>query len=308
MSEAKPPTTSISRVDPALLATVVKIESQATLHSAAAIGTGFIVSCEGTWASKQQRLPFLITNKHVVGDWTLADGDILEYRQTIRVSFYGGAGGAFTPITIQLLKPDGSPLPTRLRLAQDPKVDVVAVFLGGVPLPEGPAPRLNSLDTTYLLPFQNITSWATNIGDQVFALGYPLGITSARTSYPIAKVGCLATVPGEVFAIDVPTESRNCTRCSVHLEGKLLVVDGLIVPGNSGGPIVLPSEVKLRIDSATSQFQYLKEMTKNYVIGMVSMGIGQSGLTLAYSSDYLLDLIREFCAELDKGTAQAEAA
>jgi len=308
MNETQPPTYPGSRVDPFLLATVVKIISPPTPHSPAALGTGFIVSYEGVWASKKQRLFFLITNKHVVGDWTLADGDILEYRQSLQVSFYGGAGGAFTPISIPLLGPDGDLLPNCLRLDDDPKIDVAAVFLNETPIPAGSPPSVNSLDSSYLLPFDRITSWLTGLGDQVFALGYPLGITSAKTSYPIAKAGYLAATPGEEFAIDIPSASRNNTQSSTRLEGKLLVVDGLIVPGNSGGPIVLPSDLKFRRDPVTNQLQFATQQIKNYVIGVVSMAIGQSGLALAYSSDYVLDLINEFTTDLQAHSKQAEAA
>ena len=80
----------------------------------------WIVSCEGVWASKEQRVFFLVTNKHIVSYWTLADGDILEYRELLQVSFYGGAGGTFTPVTVPLLDSHGDLLPSRLRLANDP--------------------------------------------------------------------------------------------------------------------------------------------------------------------------------------------
>jgi hypothetical protein len=289
-----------SRIDPALLGAVVKIASPPTDHSPSAIGTGFVVSCDGRWASQKQRLLFLITNKHVIGDWTLADGNILEHRQSLQVSFYGGAGGAFTPVTIPLISGDGNPLPNRLALANDPKVDVAAVFLGEIQIPAGRPLSMTSLDLSYLLPFDKIASWYTGLGDQVFALGYPLGITSARTSYPIAKAGYLSTLPGEEFAIDVPCLSRNGTHSSTRLEGKLILVDGLIVPGNSGGPVVLPSELKVRLDPVTKQFQFGSEQTRNFVIGVVSMAIGSSGLTLVYGCDYVLDLINKFAVDLER--------
>jgi hypothetical protein len=296
MTETQPDTHS--RVDPGLLEAVVKITAPATNHSASVIGTGFVVTCEGIWASKKQPLFFLVTNKHIVGDWTLADGDILEYRHSLQVSFYGGVGGRFTPVTVPLLAQDGNLLPNRLGLADDPKVDVAAVFLNEV-IPASPPLEMTSFDTSYLLPFSRISSWLTGLGDQVFALGYLLGITSARTSYPIAKAGYLATVPGEEFVIDVPSSSRNQTQSMTRLEGKLLVIDGLIVPGNSGGPIVLPSELKLRRDPTTKQLQFATEQTKNFVIGVVSMAIGGSGLALVYSCDHVLDLVNRFVADLE---------
>jgi hypothetical protein len=260
------------------------------------MGTGFVVASEGNGAS-EKGLYFLVTNKHMIGDWTLADGDILEFRNTLEVSFYGGVGRSFTPITVPLLDAENHLLSKRLRLADNPNVDVAVVFLNEIMTATGTL-KMTGFGTSYLLPFNRMSSYLTGLGDQIFALGYPLGITSARTSHPIAKAGYLATVPGEEFAIDIPSLSRNATHSTTRLEGKLLVVDGLIVAGNSGGPIVLPSELKMRRDPATKEVQLATEQTKNLVIGIVSMGIGDSGLTLAYASDYIVDVITRFVADL----------
>ena len=74
------------------------------------------------------------------------------------------------------------------------------------------------------------------------------------------------------------------------LRGKLLLVDGLIVPGNSGGPVLLPAGESFGHDSTTGQFQI--RMTKsNRIIGIVSGTLGPSGLSVAYSSDYADELV-----------------
>lgn len=288
-----------SGIAPELLRAVVKIASSATNHSPNAVGTGFVVSCEGVWKTKEQRLAFLITNKHIIGDWTLADGNILERRRYLEVTFYGPIGGAFTPVTIPLLGQDGNPLPNRLLLAEDNKVDLAAIFLNEIPVPRNLSLATDSFDTSYLLPFSKIQSWFVGLGDQVFALGYPYGIALAKTSYPIAKAGYLATVPGQEFSMDLPCESRNGEQRTVRLEGRLLVIDGLIVPGNSGGPVVVPSDLKVRRDPDTKQLQFATEQRRNFVIGVVSTAIGSSGLTLVYGCDYVLELVGRFAHELE---------
>jgi len=285
-------------VEPALLKAVVRVEAPATAHGAPSVATGFIVSCPVRPEDEGVRLHFLVTNKHVVGDWTLADGDILEFRKHLDLSLYGGAGGAFTSVAVQLTDAAGAPLRHRMRLAESPHVDIAVVSLNDL-VPATPTPfSFNTLDPSFLLPFDRIGSWFTGVGDRVFALGYPLGITSARTSYPIAKAGYLAAPPGEPFALQVPTTRRNGVRAAVSLDAKMLIVDGLIVPGNSGGPVILPSELKIRRDPQTKQIQFGTSQTQNFVIGVVSMGIADSGLTICFSSDYVLELVQAFHSEL----------
>jgi hypothetical protein len=282
-----------SRIEPALLKAVVRVEAPATMHTPPSVGTGFIVSRESEAGLSGKRSFFLVTNKHVIGDWTLADGDIKEYRPHLSLSMYGGIGGAFTPIAIPLTDAAGVPLSGRLRLAPNPQVDVAVVELSDVPAPAGPPLTFNSFDASYLLPFDRIAASLVGVGDQVFAIGYPHGITSANTSYPLAKAGYLASTPGETFAIIVPTTHRNGITTSVRLEAKLLVVDGLIVPGNSGGPVVLPSELKIRRNPQTGAIEFATKQADNLVLGIVSMGIGSSGLTLCFSSDYVSELLQK---------------
>lgn len=289
-----------ARIEPAVLRAVVKIEAPPTAHAPPSIGTGFIVSYDAAPTASDQRLFFLVTNKHVIGDWTLADGDIVEYRKLLNVTMYGGVGGAFTSIAVPLTDDTGTPLRDKFLEAQDPHVDVAIVSLNNVQGPTAHPFTFNSFDPTYLLPFDRITSWFTGLGDQVFALGYPLGITSARTSYPVAKAGYLATLPGEPFAIIIPVTRRNGTETAVSLDAKILVVDGLIVPGNSGGPIVLPSDLKVRRNPVTKALEFGTSQADNFVLGIISMGIGASGLTLCFSSDYILELIRAFTDQLSQ--------
>jgi hypothetical protein len=83
------------------------------------------------------------------------------------------------------------------------------------------------------------------------------------------------------------------------LEGKFLVVDGLIVNGNSGGPVILVGGGRWRLvqngNSGKYSPQFLDQPIKNYVIGVVSLGLG-GGLTAVVSSDYALDLLQELAS------------
>lgn len=283
-----------AKIDPAVLKSVVRIDTPPTAHSPQALATGFIVSCPITAEQRDDRLLFLVTNKHVIGDWTLADGDIAEYRQYLNLSLYGGTGGAFTSVSIPLCDTAGAPMPNRVRLANNPYIDIAVVSLNGLQELVGSSYDYISLDLSLLTPFDKISECLIGVGDQVFALGYPLGITSKRTSYPIAKAGYLAAMPGENFSIDFPTTRRNGTTESISLDAKIIIVDGLIVPGNSGGPLVLPSELKVRRNPKTKEVEFGSRQLPNFILGVVSAGLGNSGLTICYSSDYVLEIIGAF--------------
>ncbi len=69
-----------------------------------------------------------------------------------------------------------------------------------------------------------------------------------------------------------------------------MLIDGLIVPGNSGSPVILPSGIKTRLNPKTNTFEFTDRTIEDYVIGIVSLGLG-GGLTVTDSSDYIVELI-----------------
>jgi S1-C subfamily serine protease len=286
------------RVQPELLKAVLKIDLPSKEDGFIPSGTGFLVSRETTIKGTTTRKTFLVTNKHVLGDWNAADGDIAKYNDYVNAYFYrtiAKSGQYYEPLKISLKDKDGN-LIRKVKIHRNPRIDIALIALDEELSPSNNI-DLFSFDVSYLLPFDNITTWFTGIGDQVFALGYPLGITSVRNNYPIAKSGYLASVPGEEFIVNFPVMNRNRQIVTTRIEGKILAVDGLIVGGNSGGPVVLPIETKVRRDPKSNQLQFATEATKNYVIGIVSGVLGSSGVSIVYSSDYVRELIEQYLSE-----------
>lgn len=278
------------RVKLEVLKAVVKIELPPNAKGFTPVGTGFIVSREILIMGIRTRKTFLVTNKHILGDWNVADGDIKNYYDWINVYLYrrnASSGLYYKPMKIALKKKNGEII-HKVKIHPEPKIDI-----GIIELDLSPSQNidLTGFDVTYLLPFNKITAWLTGIGDQVFALGYPFGITSLKNDYPIAKSGYLASLPGQEFVVNSRCENRKKQIVSVRITGKILVIDGLIVGGNSGGPVIMPIETKISRDPKTNQLQFASMATKNFVIGIVSSILGPSGLSIAYSSDYVIDLI-----------------
>jgi S1-C subfamily serine protease len=286
------------RVQPELLKAVVKIELPPEENGFIPTGTGFLVSRETAINGTTSRRTFLVTNKHVLGDWNAADGDIVNYNDYINVYFYrtvATSGRYYELLKISLKDKNGKPI-RKIKIHANPIIDIAVIALDEELSPSNNI-DLFSFDVSYLLPFDKITMWLTGLGDQVFAMGYPLGITSSKNNYPIAKSGYLASLPGEEFLVNFPAVNRKKETIKTKIEGKILVVDGLIVGGNSGGPVVLPIETKVRRDPKTNQLQFATEATKNFVIGIVSSFLGPSGVSIAYSSDYVQELIEQHLSD-----------
>jgi S1-C subfamily serine protease len=283
-------------VDPQILPIVVKISTFSEREKKPITGTGFIVSREVKSASETKRVSFLVTNKHMVSDWTLADGDIKDFNKYLQVYFYRTDFSPEHPtqsLRIDLCDKQGRVDDQKVQTHSNPFVDVAVVFLQP-DLMKATGINVPSFDVSFLLPFDRITSNYFNIGSQVFVIGYPLGITSLRNNYPLAKFGYIAATPGEEFAIEMLASDRKNIPKKVKLVGKLLVMDGLIVPGNSGGPVVLPSVIKTRINPKSKSWEYTKEPSKNLVIGILAGGFGLSGLSYTYSSDYIIETINDY--------------
>jgi hypothetical protein len=167
-------------------------------------------------------------------------------------------------------------------LDPDPLVDVAVIRVDDF-LAKYPTAKVHvwSLDTDFLQPFSELPGFYANIGALVFALGYPQGVTSLLTNYPVAKVGHLAARGGEELAI----QSGR-----VVYRGKLLLIDGLLVGGNSGGPIVLPGVGAQGVDLETGQIK-VRMSGSSRIIGIVSNKTSPDGLVIAFSSDYVRSLI-----------------
>ena len=282
-------------VDPQVLPIVVKIDTFSAREKKFITGTGFIVSREVKHTSETKRVSFLVTNKHMVSDWTLADGDIRDFNKYLQVHFYRTDFSPEHPtqsMRIDLCDKQGRVDDQKVQTHSSPSVDIAVVFLQS-DLEKATNINVPSFDVSFLLPFDRITSNYFNIGSQVFVIGYPLGITSLRNNYPLAKFGYIASTPGEEFALETVASDRINILKKVKLVGKLLVIDGLIVPGNSGGPVVLPSVIKTRINPESKNWEYTKEASKNLVIGILAGGLGSSGLSYTYSSDYIIETIND---------------
>jgi len=252
-------------------------------------GTGFLIG--------DQKTVFLVTNKHMLGCWNPVDGKITLINDWITVRLYrkkSGASGPVLDVRVPLKNSDGLLDTSQVASHPDSTVDVVVVRLEqSILKTKGleEISQMRNLSRDYFKSFDSLPDGFTEIGSLVFALGYPLGITSKLTNRPVAKAGYIASVPGQELALNTKWKTCDGKEGSVIVKGKLFLIDGLIVPGNSGGPVLLPAGQSFGQDSTSGLFQ-MRMTQNNRIIGIVSSGLGPSGLTFAYSSDYIDELIK----------------
>ena len=85
--------------------------------------------------------------------------------------------------------------------------------------------------------------------------------------------------------------NRNKQAITTLTDGKIFIVDGLIIPGNSGGPVVATQEVTWF--EFNGVLQHLIN-PQNYFIGIVSNIYNSTGLSTIFASDNILEVINQF--------------
>jgi hypothetical protein len=276
------------KVSSNFLNTVIRIETAPDGANKISTGTGFLVGPDPGKTGQPDHV-FLVTNKHMVGDWNLADGDVKNFHSWLMLFVYApenAAGQRYTPVRVDLTDRFGKLLKNKVLLHRNPKVDIAAIVIN-----KGTTPALTVLGKTELVPFDHILDYQTGLGDEVFALGYPFGIRSVKSGYPMAKVGHLASLPGEDFRLDTTVENRLHQKTVVSFIGKILIVDGLIVGGNSGGPLITAAGVRTIRDPKSNRLMFSSEPVPNVVIGIVSSTFDGAGLAVVYAADYINEVL-----------------
>ncbi len=153
----------------------------------------------------------------------------------------------------------------------------------------------------YPKKFQEI---GIELGDEVFILGFPLGLSGKLQNFPVVRSGIIARCDREILR-----------------DKKAFVIDASIFPGNSGGPILLKPEL--------ASLKGTKAVNSIYLLGVVSgylpykeilyshqskppsyagVSIENSGLAFAVSMNFAKQIynkwiaIKKQLAKVQKGT------
>ena len=207
------------------------------------VGTGFFIGFD-----YGDRLPsggptyrlFLVTNRHVVA----GHDDVL-----IRVNTKGGAARR-----VRLPLGEGS----WAAHPQD-RVDVAVVLVNARMLLEAGA------ELAYFRPrdvafVSTMTALDIGPGEELFVLGFPLGMSGVERNYVIARSGMIARFDAEILAA-----------------GRTFLIDASVFPGNSGGPVI----VKPNSDTLAGR----RPIEQAYLVGMVRSYLPYEEVAYSLQSD-----------------------
>jgi len=274
-------TESTGRIKEGLLKATVRIETPTGTS-----GTGFIISKP---SKSDGRYYFLVTNKHLIGDYLLFDGKLDTYYDFIKVYCYK-KDGSIQEIDILLKDEEGQINRRKVYPYPEPHIDIALISIAD-DLEKVRELDKWSFDLSYLATNEILKKWNVDIGDQVLALGYPYNIYSKSNYYPIAKSGYISSKIGEELIITISHTDKNYKKVERELKGKIILLDGTLVQGNSGGPIVVPRGRRERTEANTNEVQFTKESLENLVVGVQSQSFIKAGISIAFSSEYILELI-----------------
>ncbi len=215
-------------------------------------GTGFLVIRK---ISGKKGKVFLVTNKHVVH---VDPNKRNEARfLTLYVNIRDEKGDV-TGTSLQAPLVEGGQ--KLWRQHPNPNVDVLAVDVTSL---INSHPRLQNQGADYsffatpdVLKKEQITE-----GDEVFVIGYPLGLFHARIHSPLVRQGIIATKIGTPIQIRFRNSAGEWKR--VEIPGFL--VDAAIIPGSSGSPVVLKPIIGRKIGPKIEM-----GMAIPYLLGIVS--------------------------------------
>jgi hypothetical protein len=267
------------KVDENFLKAVVYIKKDSSS------GTGFII---GVANGKDIKF-FLVTNKHMIGHWSMVDS-FIPAKEIIVTLYRSDENQRFFDVTIPILDV-ANKLNKNVVIHHDPSVDIACIYLNDFLKGVGMV-SFTTLDPKFLAPLDSIKKTAfIGLGSQVFAIGYPANIMISKSNEPIVKSGHIASS----FSGDLDLVERWTDRYNRNVEltnrSKYFLVDGIIIGGNSGGPVISPI-INLSYERGHA---YLHDPPlQNRIIGIVSYLKFNTGITIVYAADYILELIRQF--------------
>lgn len=139
---------------------------------------------------------------------------------------------------------------------------------------------------------RNFIRLGISVGDDVFALGFPMGFAGITQNFPYAKIGIISRFDRELLR-----------------SKKAFLIDSSIFPGNSGGPVILrPTTTSLGNTKAVSSVYLLGAITgylpyreelwthQTNPPSVVSLEREHSGLSFVVPMDYVKQVFSRWIA------------
>jgi len=155
---------------------------------------------------------YLVTNRHV-----------LTARNNVVLRFNAFGGTPARTFDLSLTDSSGRPL---FLCHSDPDVDIGAMFINA------PALQQQGIQFSWFQGDKHVSTLVTaandgvSEGSAVFLLGFPMGDAGKDHNFVVARQGCIARMRDTVAGLS-----------------KHFLADVVVLPGNSGGPVVTRPEV-----------------------------------------------------------------
>lgn len=261
-------------IPPSFFDCVVAIGKRNTDGTKNWIGTGFLFGLfinQDEQSQKNYRI-YLVTNKHV-----------LNNQKDIILRFNPQDDQPAKDYPIQLIENNeliwtGHP---------NPNIDVAVFPINGSLLQDEKMKFSFFESDTSVFTKDKLIELETSEGDFVYVLGFPMGLVSIDRQHVILRSGAIARIR-DFF------EKRSSD----------FIVDALVFPGNSGGPVILKPEIISIEGTKSNPNAGLIGVIKSYIPYQdiaVSQQTGRpriifednSGLSLVEPTDYIFETITE---------------
>ena len=237
------------------------------------IGTGCLF---GRFFQKASRTEnqyhiFIVTNKHVLANL-----------QTAVIRFNPAGTFSAKDYDIPLTNDRGEPL-----WRGHSKIDLAAIGVNGKVLDTENIQYNYFRSDNDLMTLAEMNLAGESEGDFIYVLGFPMGIVNMDRQYVIARSGIIARL-----------------RDAIEKQSQDYLIDALVFPGNSGGPVLYKPEIL--------SIQGTRSVVKPALIGIVSSYLSykdtavsqqtgdtrvifeeNSGLSVAIPVDYVLQTIED---------------
>jgi hypothetical protein len=265
------------------LKAVVNIEEQTPTGDFHTIATGFLLgrpANEGN-SVEQTFTISLVTNKHV-----------LINKEMLFLRFDRGSSHA--RYDMPLIDKGAQIWATH----HNPSVDIAVIPILAGKLKEDNV-DFSFIKTDWIADSRKIKELGITQGDEVFVLGFPMGLSGKANNYAIVRGGTIARLDEEIL-----TDEHS------------YLIDCTIFPGNSGGPVFLKPSI--------TSIEGTNPVTNSYLIGVIRAYLPyqdtayslstnppqprivfteNSGLAYAVPLDYALEIIEQKHASQQETTS-----
>ena len=214
---------------------------------------------------------FIVTNRHVMKD-----------NSSLVVRFNPLHSFSAKDYDIPLIDKSGEPM---WKSHPNDEIDLAALCLDADFLRDEEIYYAYFHSDSHLMPLRQMNSQGMSEGDFIYVLGFPMGIMEPLRQYVISRTGIIARL-----------------RDTLDGTNKDFLIDAMIFPGNSGGPVINKPEVISIEGTSSVPSPYLIGIVSSYLTytdTAVSKQTGQSrvvfeensGLAVVIPADYILETI-----------------